>query len=390
MPLPRAVARTAPILVALFVVVWLYFGLRLEGWVNTVEPARLPDVGPRAEALHATSFVADLHADSLLFGRDLLERARIGHVDLPRLVEGGVALQVFSVVSKAPWGYALEGTDGERPDHVTQLAITYGWPVRTWFDLRERVVYQASRLAEMAERSGGRLRVVRGRAGLEALLRDRARGDAVVGALLAIEGAHVLGEDFRSDLDHLFESGVRMASLTHFFDDAFAGSVNGLSGEGLTPRGRELVALFEERGVALDLSHASAATIEDVLRIASKPVVVSHTGVEATCGEDKNLSDAQIRAIASNGGVIGIGLWDTAVCGTTATETVRAMLHVISLVGDTHVGLGSDFDGVVRAHFDATGLPLVTQALLDAGLEPDAVRRILGGNVLRVLRQTLP
>jgi microsomal dipeptidase-like Zn-dependent dipeptidase len=103
-----------------------------------------------------------------------------------------------------------------------------------------------------------------------------------------------------------------------------------------------------------------------------------------------HLSDDQIRAVAANGGVIGVGLWNTAVCGATAADTVRAIRHVIDLVGDSHVGLGSDFDGYVLAHFDASGLPVLTEAMLDADLEPDSIRRILGGNVLRVLRSTLP
>jgi microsomal dipeptidase-like Zn-dependent dipeptidase len=135
-----------------------------------------------------------------------------------------------------------------------------------------------------------------------------------------------------------------------------------------------------------------------VLAIARKPLVFSHTGVEGTCDRDTaeygdvshNASDAQIRAVASNDGVIGVGLWDTAVCGDTAADTVRAIRHVIDLVGDSHVGLGSDFDGYVLAHFDASGLLVLTQAMLDAGLEPDSIRRVLGSNVLRVLRATLP
>ena len=242
----------------------------------------------------------------------------------------------------------------------------------------------------MATRSRGQLRLVRTRGDLESLLGARRAGAPVLGGLLAIEGAHVLPPDFEAELEVLFDHGLRMASLTHFFDTGFAGSVNGVEKGGLTPRGRALVAAFERLGVAIDLSHASKATVADVLAMARKPVVFSHTGVEGTCDRDKNVSDEQIRAVAANGGVIGVGLWDTAVCGTSAADTVRAMRHVIDLVGDAHVGIGSDFDGVVRAHFDATGLPQLTQAMLDAGLSSESIGRILGGNVLRVLRATLP
>ncbi len=374
---------------------------RGEELYNRVAAGPLGDVSQEALALHRDSAVVDLHADTLMFGRDLLERSSIGHVDVPRLLEGGVTLQVFSLVTKQPWGWNEERTDPARPDLFTLLAILHLWPPSTWFSLHERALYHARRLENMAARSEGRLRLVRNREDLERLLEARREGAEVVGGLFAIEGAHALGSDFRAELDVLFEHGLRMVGLAHFFDNDYAGSAHGLEKGGLTPRGRELVAELEHRGIAIDLIHASQATIEDVLAIARKPVVVSHTGVKGTCDDARaaakglgtpsstNLTDEQIRAVAANGGVIGLGLWNTAVCGSTAADTVRAMRHVIDLVGDTHVGLGSDFDGYILAHLDASGLPVLTQAMLDAGLETDSIRRILGGNALRVLRATL-
>jgi microsomal dipeptidase-like Zn-dependent dipeptidase len=149
------------------------------------------------------------------------------------------------------------------------------------------------------------------------------------------------------------------------------------------------VAEAERRGMLIDLAHTSAASITDVLAIARHPPVVSHTGVRGTCDNARNLSDDQIRAIARAGGVIGIGFWETAVCGLTPTHVAAAIRHVVGLVGDAHVALGSDFDGAVTTGFDASQLAGVTQALVDAGLGDDAIRRILGGNALRVLRQGL-
>jgi microsomal dipeptidase-like Zn-dependent dipeptidase len=371
---------------------------QVERVLNPVASGPLPEVSAEALALHRSSTVIDLHADSLLFGRDLLERSNVGHVDVPRLLEGGTALQVFSLVTHQPWGYNEEATDPDRLDLIFLLSVSRGWPPSTWFSLHERVVYQARRLTEMAARSEGRLRLVRSRDDLEALLRARRDGEAVVGGLFALEGAPAIRPDFQADLDAYFEQGLRMVSLSHFYDTAFAGSIQGLEKGGLTPAGRALVAALERRGIVVDLSHGSDALFDDVLAMATKPVVVSHIGVEGTCDRktaayenvSHNASDEQIRAVAANGGVIGIGLWDTAVCGITAADTVRAIQHVIDLVGDAHVGLGSDFDGYVRAHFDASQLPVLTQALLDAGLAPDSIRRILGGNVIRVLRATLP
>jgi microsomal dipeptidase-like Zn-dependent dipeptidase len=372
--------------------------LRIEQVLNPVSPEPSGPVSERALALHRASDVVDLHADTLMFGRDLLERSNVGHVDVPRLLEGGMALQVFSLVTKQPWGYNEEATRADRPDLVTLLGILHGWPPRTWFSLHERALYHARRLEDAAARSNGRLRLVRDREDLEALLRARRAGEDVVGGLFALEGSQPLEGDFRARLDALFEHGLRMASLSHFFDTEYGGSVQGVRKYGLTEKGRELVAELERRGIVVDLSHASDALLDDVLAVATRPIVISHIGVEGTCFRETadyenvshNASDDQIRAVAANGGVIGIGLWNTAVCGATAADTVRAMLHVIALVGDAHLGIGSDFDGYVQAHFDVSGMPHLTQALLDAGLEPESIRRILGGNVIRVLRETLP
>jgi microsomal dipeptidase-like Zn-dependent dipeptidase len=372
--------------------------LRVEAILNPVAPGPLGPVSEGALALHRDSDVVDLHADSLLFGRDLLERSSAGHVDVPRLLEGGVALQVFSLVTRQPWGYNEEATDPARPDLVALLGLLHFWPPSALLSLPERALYHARRLEGMAARSGGRLRLVRDREDLEELLRARRAGQEVVGGLFALEGAQVLDSHDAPELDALFEHGLRMVGLSHFYDNAYAGSIQGLEKHGLTPEGRALVAELERRGITIDLSHASDATLRDVLAIAREPVVVSHIGVEGTCDRkaadypnvSHNASDEQIRAVAANGGVIGIGLWNTAVCGATAADTVRAMRHAIDLVGDAHVGLGSDFDGYVLAHFDASDLPVLTQAMLDAGLAPDSIRRILGGNVLRVLRSTLP
>ncbi len=154
--------------------------------------------------------------------------------------------------------------------------------------------------------------------------------------------------------------------------------------------GRTMVRTAEQRGILIDLAHASAATIDDTLALATKPVVVSHTGVKATCDNNRNLSDEQVRAIAKSGGVVGIGFWETAVCGTDAGAIARAIEHVANLVGPEHVALGSDFDGAVAMPFDATGLVLVVEALLERGFSEDWIASIAGGNVRRLLETTLP
>ena len=181
-----------------------------------------------------------------------------------------------------------------------------------------------------------------------------------------------------------------MMAPTHFFDTEIGGSAHGMTRGGLTPLGREWVKRMEAKKMVIDLAHASPATIDDVLKMAARPVVVSHTGVRGTCDNQRNLSDPQLAAISENGGVIGIGVWDTAVCGDDARAIAKAIQHAIQVAGFEHVALGSDFDGAVVAPFDATGLPQITQALLDLGMDEAAIEGVLGGNVRRLLKTLLP
>jgi len=147
---------------------------------------------------------------------------------------------------------------------------------------------------------------------------------------------------------------------------------------------------MERRKILVDLAHASAKTIDDVTAMATRPVVVSHTGVRGTCDNQRNLSDAQLKKIAATGGVIGIGFWDVATCGNDARSIARAIRYTVGVVGVDHVALGSDFDGAVVVPFDVSGLPLLTQALLEQGFSEPDIAKIMGGNVFRLLRETLP
>jgi membrane dipeptidase len=357
-----------------------------EKRMNRVTARSIP-VSARARALHERLFVADLHADTLLW-RDPLARAARGHVDVPRLVEGGVALQAFTVVTKTPHGLNIERND-DRTDDITLLTVLARWPPATWRSLRARALHQAGRLEAAATRSQGALTFVRTAAELDRFVARRATDRSTVGAILGLEGSHALEGDL-ANVDALADAGFRMMAPTHFFDTDIAGSAHGVAKGGLTPQGREWVARLEARHVLIDLAHASPAAIDDVLAIARRPVVVSHTGVRGTCDNRRNLSDAQLRSITATGGVVGIGFWDTAVCGDDAHAIARAVVHAVRVAGADHVALGSDFDGAVTVPFDASGLPQVTQALLDAGLGEDEIARVMGGNVLRVLRASLP
>jgi len=343
---------------------------------------------PWAADLHRRLTVVDLHADSLLFGRNLLVCGSRGHVDLPRLVEGNVAIQVFAVATKSPRHLNIERND-DRSDDVTFVAMAGGWPVRTWGSLLARAEYHAARLRRFAADSAGTLTIVESIAALDAFLARRDANPHVVAGILAIEGAHALDDDV-ANLGRVVDAGYRIVGLAHFFDNAFAGSAHGAAKRGLTAAGRDLVSALEARSIAVDLAHASAATIEDVAAVALRPLLVSHTGVRAVADNTRNLTDDQLRAVAATGGLIGIGFWPTAVGGDDAAAIARAIGHAVSIVGSEHVGLGSDFDGAVPTPFDATGLALLTEALIAEGLDEAAIAAVMGGSAIRFLRAALP
>ncbi len=208
-----------------------------------------------SRALHRSLFVVDLHTDSLLWDRDLSQRSGRGHVDIPRLQEGNVALQVFSATTKSPRGQNYESNDGGT-DNITLLSIVQGWPVRTWDSLYARAEYQLDRLLGLTEAHPDQLMLVDTRKDLEALISRREAGEGVVGAMYLIEGAHPL-EGQVDNLDRLHARGLHFVGLTHFFDNELGGSLHGISGEGLTPFGREVIERADGLGMTIDIAHAS-------------------------------------------------------------------------------------------------------------------------------------
>jgi membrane dipeptidase len=357
----------------------------VEGGMNKVVATPLPAIGERAKTLHARLAVADLHADTLLWQRSLLDPASRGQVDLPRLETGNVALQVFSSVTKTPKGQNYD-SNGADSDNITLLAFAQLQPVRTWRSLLERSLWHAEKLRRAEAASQGRLRIVRSGIDVRRLLADRAAGRKVTGALLSIEGLQNL-EGRLDNLGRLHAAGFRMAGLAHFFDNEVAGSMHGVSKGGLTPLGRQVVREMERRGMIVDIAHSSHAAVAEVLAMAKRPVVSSHGGVQATCQVNRNLTDEEIKGVARTGGLVGIGYWDAAVCDLRPAAIAAAIAHVRDLVGIDHVALGSDFDGAVTTGFDTAGLVNVTQALVDRGFTDEEIAKVMGGNALRLLAQ---
>jgi len=360
----------------------------VERSMNAVIEKPPYSVSERAAELHKTLTVADLHADSLLWGRDLLDKSDSAQVDIPRLIEGNVAVQVFAVVSKTPRGLNIDSNTPDS-DNVTLLAIGQRWPIRTWTSLKERALYQAERLKAFAAASDGRFVIVQSKGDLQRFLDRRKQEPGIVAGILALEGSQVLEGD-PANVDVLVDAGYRMMSPTHFFDNEMAGSAHGVKKGGLTEAGIDMIERMEARGMIVDLAHGSMAQIDDVLEMATRPVVVSHTGVRGTCDNGRNLSDDQLRAIAAKGGLVGIGFWDVATCGTDAASIAKAQAYTAGLIGAEHVGLGSDFDGAITSPFDATGMAKITEALINAGVADAEIGQMMGGNQVRFLLENLP
>lgn len=384
----KALIILALISLLALVAVFAFVPAQVEQSMNRVLNAPPYAASDRAKALHQQLFVADLHADSLLWNRNLLEHSARGHVDVPRLIEGNVALQAFTIVSKTPRSMNIEAND-DSTDNVTLLSIVEMWPPRTWTSLKERALWQAAKLHEYAANSNGKFTLIQSKSDLESYVARRQKEQGITAGFLGIEGAQVL-EGKAENVDAMFDAGFRMMAPTHFFDNEIGGSAHGVNKAGLTNVGKEVIQRMEAKKMLVDIAHASSATIDDVLALATRPVMVSHTGVKGTCNNNRNLSDEQLVRIARTGGIIGIGHWDTAVCGTDAKAIARAIRHAANIAGVDHIGLGSDFDGAVTVPFDTTGLVQITDALLGEGFSEEEIKKIMGGNVLRVLRDNLP
>jgi len=325
---------------------------------------------PEARALHARFPAIDFHADSLMWSRwvgyDLharheppLPRAAIGgHVDVPRLVEGGFGAQFFGLVSLPI---------GQRSG--------LGAVIDEQIDALDRAVAQAP----------DRLVKVRTAAEIRAA---QARG--AVGALLGIEGAHALEGDGER-LDHFARRGVRYLGLSHFSANQAAYPAYGRGrrdGEGLTPFGRELVRRSEALGVLVDLAHINHKGFMEACAMATRPPIVSHTGVVGVYAHWRNIDDAQLRAVADKGGVVGVIFCPKFLGADGLLPVVKHLQHIVDVCGEDAPALGSDWDGFIvptTELCDAAHLPLLTDALLEAGMGEEAIGKILHGNAMRVL-----
>lgn len=323
-----------------------------------------------ARALHAEHPPIDLHADTLLWSRwlgydlgvrhepPLWRGAFGGHVDVPRLRDGGVGAQCFGLVS---------------------LPLT-----RSITGLAQAVHAQIDVLAETVRRTPQQLRLVRTAAEIEAC-----RKAGVIGALLGIEGAHAL-EGNLDNVDVFARRGVRYLGLLHFTANhaGYPAYGRGRRDDGLTPFGFDLVRRCEAAGVLVDLTHINRRGFLDACAVARKPPIVSHTGVLGAYAHWRNIDDEQLRAVARLGGVVGVIFFPRYLGGNGLDAVVKHMVHILNVAGEDSPALGSDWDGMIIPTpelRDPRGLPLLTDALLHAGISQRTIGKILRENAMRVL-----
>lgn len=360
----------------------------LESSMNVVDAHEPYTISEQAQQLHDSLFIVDLHSDSLLWERDLSERSSRGQVDLPRMREGNVAIQVFSATTKSPTGQNYE-SNTEGSDTITPLAIVSGWPISTWNSLYARAQYQLDKLHSLVAANTPDLIFIRRKADLESLVSERQSDRNVVGAMYLIEGAHPL-EGNVDNLNRLQANGLHFLGLTHFFDNKMGGSLHGISGEGLTDFGRDVVTRADQLGMTIDIAHASPQMVRDVLELSQRPVILSHGGFRGHCDSPRNLDDELMLQVADAGGLIGVGYWDATACDYTPAGIAKSIRYGIELMGLEHIALGSDYDGAVTTSLDTSELAALTQAMLDQDFTETEIRAVMGGNALRFLREQLP
>ena len=382
--MPRLFLLLTTALILAWLCVFAFVAPKTDADMNPVSDHKPYKVTEATQAFHDTLTIADLHGDALLWRRNPEKRQSRGQMDLPRLRDGGVDIQVFSAVTKTPRGLNFDGNSADAPDNMTPLTMAQLWPARTWQSIFQRAVFQAERLQAIEANKSNKLVIARSKSDL-----DQSKGTII--AILATEGSHPLEGDI-DKIQRLYDEGYRMMGLQHFFDNRLGGSMHGEVKGGLTPFGREAVQKMRDMNIIVDLAHSSENVAKDVLAMSSDPVIISHGGVRSDCAASKkrNLPDAQLVQIAQNGGLLGVGYFHGAICDITPAGIADAIIKAINLMGPDAVALGSDFDGAVKTALDTSELAAITQALRDRGVKETTIRKVMGENVQRFLRENMP
>jgi len=361
----------------------------LDEKFNTVTLSGPYSISAEAQELYnSLDFISDMHCDALLWKRNLLKENKQGSVDIPRMIVANITLQAFTIVTKAPKNMNFDNNTGET-DQITVPFILQRRPISSWFNLTSRALVQCKALHQFEKKSDGKFRVIESSIDLRNYLIEKRSNPKITAGFLGIEGMHALSGKLEN-VDKLYDAGVRMMAPVHFFDNKLGGSAHGVSKEGLTDFGKQVIKKMQERDMIVDVAHSSPKLLDDIFEISTKPVVSSHTGVQGTCETVRNLSDKHLKKIAESGGLISIAMFEHATCDSTVASSVKAIKYCIDLVGADYVALGSDFDGAIEIHTDVTGLPLYVEEMLKLEISEEDIRKVMGGNVKRFMLKNLP
>ncbi len=312
-----------------------------------------------------TDLLIDLHTDALyehMRGRkDITQRSDKGHLDFPRMREGGVNGQVFAV-----WVSPTELKPGEYCHFALKGAGTF-----------DEVCARSSDMVAPA-RTPGEFR--------------QATAAGRIAAVLGVEGGHAL-EGRLENLNRFFERGVRVLTMTWSNSNELGGSSSDEKkpNGGLSALGRQAVRRMNELGMIIDVSHSADKTVFDILDASLSPVIASHSGIRSRRDFDRNLTDEEIRAIGAHGGVIGVVFLPYFLREPEGKASIEDVLdsidHICQLVGPNHAALGSDFDGFEGALpglEDVTKMSAVTGGLRRRGFPKEDIAKIAGLNFLCV------
>lgn len=312
--------------------------------------------------LHQSALVVDTHCDTILSimrgERSLGERSDQGHVDFPRLIEGGVGAQFFAVYIEPQY----------KPDRGLERALEV-------LDVLWREVESNPHQAEVALSAGDIRRIA---------------AQNKVAVVLAIEGGEAIGHNL-ANLRMLHRLGVRSIGLVWNERNLIADGVGERrTGGGLTNFGVAVIKEMNRLGMLVDISHLSDPGFWQLVEVCEQPFIASHSNARAVCDHPRNLTDEQIVALAKAGGVMGLNFAPAFVApqDVTLAKLVDHLDHIVGLVGPDHVGLGSDFDGIGGTPIgleDATTFPNFTAELVRRGYADDDIHKFLGGNHMRLL-----
>ena len=327
-----------------------------------------------ASELHREYPPVDLHADPLMWaesiGYDLgkLHRpylpysAWVGHLDLPRMSQVNIGVQVFGLATNPFKKFGLFRLANRQIDQLDRACLLNP----------DRLV---------TARSVGCMTL--------------AKKDGQIAGLLALEGVH-LAENRVENIGSLVNRGVRVLGLVHFTPNAAAYPNYGFgvdNDRGLTDFGRRLVELCNQTGVIIDLAHANQRCVIQACACSTRPVIISHTGALGVNGHPRNVGDQELQAVASTDGAVGIIFERRFLGGADVTDVIRHMEYVINVAGEDCVAIGSDWDGMivpVRGLEHVGRLPNLTAAMLQAGWSRQRIGKVLALNAERVMKNTLP